>query len=181
MVLGIGPLPKYIWRIPRLLTLLGTPRPFQWFQSKDVDNSSKVIENKKIEAQAQVTPLDIKEDAGSVSLTSAVPQADLTTAVPQADLKPGTEERVDIPAVAKEEKDGSETVGEQVVTPAVEENKEGKGGNRSDWLKRVPSVSVPSLPLPSYVPFGQVGHLSIGDFILFCSWSTSVAPKFLIR
>ncbi|CAM6107339.1 unnamed protein product [Calypogeia fissa] len=146
MVLGVGPLPKYIWRLPRLVPLIGTPRPFQWFKNRNVDDVSSRNEDTKVETPAEITPLEIEEEAGSVSLTTAGPISDIIRA---------SGESGDPSSVTKEG-EKSETVGgtNEVVTPAPEGNKEGKGGNGADWLKRVPSVSVPSLP--SYVPFGQL-------------------------
>lgn len=113
MVLGLGPFSKYMWRLPRLAPIVGTPRRFRWL--KGAQEQEKVFggQESSSDSNTEVTPVDIEEEPDGGALTVVTSESET-----KVELPVGTEKAI-----------------------VVSSTKDGKGGNPASWLTtRVPPL-----------------------------------------
>ncbi|BBN16438.1 hypothetical protein MPTK1_7g06310 [Marchantia polymorpha subsp. ruderalis] len=148
MVLGLGPFSKYMWRLPRLAPIVGTPRRFRWL--KGAQEQEKVFggQESSSDSNTEVTPVDIEEEPDGGALTVVTSESET-----KVELPVGTEKAI-----------------------VVSSTKDGKGGNPASWLTtRVPPLPsyVPFGEL-FILDSGSVEQLSASEFTQLTSVQTVV-------
>ncbi|KAL3682223.1 hypothetical protein R1sor_000245 [Riccia sorocarpa] len=118
MILGLGPFPKYMWRLPKLVPLVGKPKRFQWIKTAGGEQ---------------------KEASGGQE-SSAVANADASS----ADNQENQDGAAALTVLTSENETGIEAVldTEKATTLTVKgDDKDIKKGNPANWVPRSPIPS----------------------------------------
>ncbi|KAL2611034.1 hypothetical protein R1flu_022726 [Riccia fluitans] len=140
MVLGLGPFPRYLWRLPKLVPITGNPRLFRWIKTaRGEQKEASGWQESPTVTNADSSSTDIQEDSDGPPLT---------------ELTLNTETDVEPPLDT-----------EKAGTVAVKaDDKDTKKGNPATWVPRSPIPSYVPFGELFLLERASVEQLSASEF-----------------